>query len=372
MQREHGSLASLMRALPHAGSEINSSELDQHKVGQLVVKLAEATFEPQQILLYFVRSPGSEQKPTELFLEFAKGIRQKVASLQRVPFGVGKIGFVAAHRVEMTADDWANVTRTGGETVLENVAGFRSDLLGPMMQQSHDGDRVLGVLCLGQPTVRLRNEKMILQMITSIGSIAMMKALNLAQLRQQAQRDGLTGLVNKRQMMIELTNHIQEAEKNNEPLGLFIFDIDHFKNYNDTNGHLAGDELLKTLSKVIRGNLRPGDVAARYGGEEFVILMPNTDHNSSLAVAERLRRAIEQYAFAHEENQPSGKLTISGGVAAFPADAHSVTDLISNADQTLYQSKANGRNRVAAFKPVEFGDGTMDPYNTHYPTQHKE
>ena len=100
--------------------------------------------------------------------------------------------------------------------------------------------------------------------------------------------------------------------------------------------------------------------------------MPNTDHDASLAVAERLRRAIEQYAFAHEENQPSGKLTISGGVAAFPTDAHSVTDLISNADQTLYQSKANGRNRVAAFKSVEFGDGTMDPYDTHYPSQHKE
>ena len=366
IQKEHSSLANLMRALPDVVAEINRPELDLRKVSDLLVRLGQVTFEPQQILLYLVRSPGSDAEPKELLLQYSKGVVPIPNALERVPIGIGKIGFVAAHKVEMTAEDWSNETRTGGETVLDNAPEFCSDLLGPLIQRGHDGDRILGVLCLGRPVVRPVNEKMLLQMITSIGSIAMMKSISMGQLRHQAQRDGLTGLINKRQMMLDLSMMTQEAEAKGENVGLFIFDIDHFKTYNDTNGHLAGDELLKAIAKLIRDSLRPGDLAARYGGEEFVIAMPNTPREAALRVAERVRRGIEEHVFSHEENQPGGTLTISGGVATFPHDALSVTDLISHADQALYQSKAAGRNRVCLFRAVEFGDVDLDPYETYF------
>ena len=163
---------------------------------------------------------------------------------------------------------------------------------------------------------------------------------------------------------------ISAAESNGEPLGLFIFDIDHFKIYNDTNGHLAGDELLKSISKLIRNSLRPGDLAARYGGEEFVIAMPGASQDVAFQVANRLRETIEHNAFAHAHHQPSGKLTISGGVASYSDDAKSVTELISHADQALYQAKASGRNKVRRYQPIEFGNVNIN-YSDNLPKTKK-
>jgi len=137
---------------------------------------------------------------------------------------------------------------------------------------------------------------------------------------------------------------------------VFIFDIDHFKKYNDTNGHLAGDEILKGVSQVLRENLRPCDVACRYGGEEFIVAMPGARGNEGLAAAERIRAAIESTKFPRAETQPGGRITISGGVAQFPVDGTIGNDLILHADQALYQAKAAGRNRLVQFRGVNIGD----------------
>ena len=151
-----------------------------------------------------------------------------------------------------------------------------------------------------------------------------------------------------------------ECEASAKPFSLFIFDIDHFKNFNDTNGHPAGDELLRKMGTLIREHLRPGDVACRYGGEEFLIAMPDTDRIEGLEMADRLRRKIETEPFENREAQPSGKVSISGGVAAFPKDGSSVSELIQHADQALYRSKNSGRNSVELHKGVDIGDpGTM-------------
>ncbi|HEX6738094.1 MAG TPA: GGDEF domain-containing protein, partial [Vicinamibacteria bacterium] len=132
----------------------------------------------------------------------------------------------------------------------------------------------------------------------------------------------------------------------NTPLSLLIMDIDHFKNYNDTNGHLEGDQVLKTVGEILRRSIRQDDVAARYGGEEFVIIYNGASKEVALRLAEKLRHAVEAYPFRHGEKQPLGRVTLSGGVANFPDDARSARDLMRSADQALYEAKSSGRNRI--------------------------
>jgi diguanylate cyclase (GGDEF)-like protein len=227
-------------------------------------------------------------------------------------------------------------------------------------------EHILGVLCVGQPAVRPRDEKLMLQVATNLGALALMNTRNVGKLAEQAHHDGLTSLLNKSQFMFELGKMIFHSDRAAQSLSVFIFDIDHFKNYNDANGHPAGDELLKRMATLLRENLRPGDMASRYGGEEFVIAMPETDGETAMQVAERIRDSIASFPFPHRDTQPKGKLTISGGVSAFPVDGSNSTELIGHADQALYQAKAGGRNKVIRFRGVEIGDaadeGGPDPY----------
>src|SRR5262249_49072176 len=130
-----------------------------------------------------------------------------------------------------------------------------------------------------------------------------------------------------------------------------------FKIYNDCNGHLAGDEVLRGTGRILRefNKSNKGFLVARYGGEEFVVAMPNTGREQARMAAERIRLDIQEYGFPNESNQPEGDLTISGGVAVFPDDGRNTTDLLNHADQALYRAKAKGRNRVELFEPAYLG-----------------
>jgi diguanylate cyclase (GGDEF)-like protein len=255
------------------------------------------------------------------------------------------------------------MTRTEGRAIEDNHPALRLDILGPLVHHEDGRDKLLGVLCVGAPATRPRDEKLMLQMVTNLASIAYTNSRNMRQMSDLANHDGLTGLLNKRYFMSQrLGLLINAAERDAGPLAVFIFDIDHFKRYNDTNGHLAGDEILKSVAQVVRENLRPGDVACRYGGEEFIVAMPGAKRTDGFAAAERIRLAIETTNFPRSESQPGGRVTISGGVAQFPQDGTSSNDLILHADQALYQAKAAGRNRVIQFRGVEIGsDGNEDP-----------
>lgn len=170
-------------------------------------------------------------------------------------------------------------------------------------------------------------------------------------LAEQARKDPLTGLSNRRQLMSDLHLEMERAKRYGTPLSLILLDVDQFKRYNDTHGHPAGDDVLRQLARLLTLNVRAFDKVARYGGEEFVVILPQTNLPGAVATAEKLRRAIEEHPFLHGERQPGGRLTISLGVAGFPEHAGSVDDLLNRADQAMYRAKAAGRNRVAVAGP---------------------
>lgn len=169
--------------------------------------------------------------------------------------------------------------------------------------------------------------------------------LNL-KLRELAVRDGLTGLHDHRYFQDTLATEVSRAKRHGRIFSLLFLDVDFFKRYNDVNGHLAGDSVLKTLAAIFRENQRASAAIARYGGEEFVILLPETDKEGALIVAEKIRKRVLDHLFPGEEKQPQGKLTVSIGVASFPEDGTERDALIQSADQALYKAKQNGRNAV--------------------------
>jgi len=168
------------------------------------------------------------------------------------------------------------------------------------------------------------------------------------ELRQLAITDGLTGLYNYRYFKEQLSQEINRAVRHNLNVSLIMIDIDHFKNFNDKNGHPAGDQVLRQIGYLLKNNIRNIDMAARYGGEEFALILIETEKDSALIVAEKIRKLIETNKFLHEENQPLGKITISSGLSTFPEDGREFDALVQKADQRLYRAKQAGRNVLFA------------------------
>ncbi len=181
------------------------------------------------------------------------------------------------------------------------------------------------------------------------GSIALSNALLYEKTIQLSKTDGLTGLWNHREFREALEAELLRSQRYQRGLGFLMIDVDHFKHYNDTNGHPQGDVLLRKLAELFRDNFKDTDIVARYGGEEFAVLLPETGEMSgAVEAAERLKGMVDWCKFANEESQPGGKVTISIGVSCYPANGATVEELIQAADAALYQAKREGRNRVVA------------------------
>ena len=167
-------------------------------------------------------------------------------------------------------------------------------------------------------------------------------------LSQLAITDGLTGLFNHRHFHERLEKEVERSKRIGLPLSLLMIDVDHFKAYNDRNGHPAGDAVLRQVAQLLTRGRRVNDIVARYGGEEFAVLLLDTPGDSAKRVAEQLRHRVAGASFENGAHQPSGRLTISVGVATLPGDAETDRDLVAAADRALYAAKNRGRNRVAA------------------------
>lgn len=189
--------------------------------------------------------------------------------------------------------------------------------------------------------------------------IVVAKTLERRKLRQKAEdeefyrhlsrTDGLTNLYNQRFFHQLLESELSRAKRFRQSLCLLMLDIDNFKLYNDTHGHLAGDQALKQLAWILNKSVRSCDMVARYGGEEFAIIAPQTDLKGGMILATRLNRLVRETTFDMEDALPQGRLTVSIGVASFPDQAADERSLIERSDQALYQAKAQGRDRVCLY-----------------------
>ncbi len=157
--------------------------------------------------------------------------------------------------------------------------------------------------------------------------------------------DSLTGVLNRRAFFAKFNTELERTRRYKRPATLAMIDVDHFKAYNDMEGHVCGDEALKKIAQFFQNNLRRTDVLARYGGEEFILLMPETELPGAQEICERLRLAIERTTFAGKEKEAF--LTVSIGITLIPLTAATPEEIVRAADTALYEAKQEGRNRLA-------------------------
>jgi diguanylate cyclase (GGDEF)-like protein len=221
------------------------------------------------------------------------------------------------------------------------------DTVAPIVHE----DSLLGAIAVGEMNNVTGSEKRFLAMLADLVAVALKNIKTLKQVSEEAIKDALTGLYNKKYFLEKAIETLHSSASYDYPFSIFIFDIDHFKNYNDTNGHVQGDFVLKEIGHLLGKNTRSTNLLARYGGEEFILLLQNTQKDAALKCADNMRRLIETHDFPHREKQPLGCVSISGGVATFPFDGDTVEEIIKRADEALYAAKASGRNCIMRYEP---------------------
>ncbi len=209
----------------------------------------------------------------------------------------------------------------------------------PMIAQGE----TLGVLHLVGPLDESR--RLLAVVVAEHVGLALANLRLREQLRSQAVRDGLTGLFNRRYMEESLDREIKRVARREAPLGVLMIDVDHFKQFNDTHGHAAGDALLREVGTYLKEHTRGEDIACRYGGEEFTVILPEANVDVLLRRAEEIRKGIEKIVVAYG-GKTLGPVTMSVGAAEFPQHGRTSEALLKAADGALYQAKKEGRNRV--------------------------
>jgi len=251
---------------------------------------------------------------------------------------------------------------TGSPIVVTGIAGFVTPAPEEWRYKSDSfitfpvmiGDRKIAVLNFtdrADGEVFGERDLELLQAITPQIAIAIDRATmkdRAGEFEQLSVTDALTGLLNRRYLQERLSEEIQRSKRHHFPMSLLMLDVDKFKSYNDTYGHLAGDAALKIVANILKDSLRGDDVAARYGGEEFAILLPQTSSEEASVIADRIRMHIERTEFPHR------RVTASIGVARTTPDVNTPDDIVWAADRALYEAKRRGRNNVQLYS--DFGD----------------
>ena len=282
------------------------------------------TYDPEDQLLRRVDPHGQSSK-------------QQIA----LPLGKGLVGTAAKDGMILTKEHF-------NRKHLDHVDRPRPNRKLWMAAPIQFEKQILGVIAIGEPKASNGTEKDLLSIVAQISGVVLYHQSFLIRARRNADTDVLTGLHNRRYFHRMSRRFVEKATQEQAPISLLLIDLDHFKHYNDTNGHDEGDRLLIELGGLLRGCAPEDAVVARYGGEEFIVMMPSVSTDDAFRYAEYLRNAVASHPFPHRTKQPFGCISISGGVAGFPNHGRSIQDVVRLADEALYRAKESGRNRIVA------------------------
>ncbi len=287
-----------------------------------------------------------DEETQELYFEIVVGDQSEKIKNLRIKANQGVAGWVANHREAVLISDVSKDSRF--ISFVDNVSGFKTQSLicTPLICR----DKVLGVIELVNKNIgeEFNAEDLeILQHLSDYIAIAIDNARNFEKIQELTIKDDLTCLYNTRFFHEMLEREIKRSVRKHRELSLIFMDMDHFKEVNDTHGHLCGSKLLKEVACIILDSVRNIDIPIRYGGDEFVVILPETNKEQAANVAERILHNIRNHVFLKDEGL-NLRLTASIGFATYPDDAKDKTELIKKADNAMYMVKNSTRNNVQA------------------------
>lgn len=338
-------------ALLYTVSQFLNSVHDMKELITTVQKIFEEKFICDQYALYFTGPVENE-----LQLACCKGFRNSSRwDDYRITFGEGIAGKVALKNRSLYFEDsdvafdsnmqLSDLEKRMKGSIISLPLTVRGSLIGVLTVTRHEKSSF-------SPT-----DRQSLQSIISQIAVAYDRVKLYSRTKELAIRDELTGIYNRRHFLQMLNLEIKRAERYERPLSLLMIDVDHFKNFNDTYGHLKGDEVLKELAQLLKKNLREVDILARYGGEEFVVMLTDTNMKDAISVASKLRELVQMNliidtpkAITSQGEALLKNITISVGVSSYPECSSSPEELLNSADMALYMAKHKGRNKVYAYQ----------------------
>jgi len=354
-------LTQFLKDYPRLARQLYSGLGERQIPGELLA-IVQRSLDPQQVVVLVRRTEakGEKARTPRLIVAAAypEGAPVKVGT--EVSLDTGEIGFAAESQIDVNRQDLQAETAQSRIKPGPGLPGLlQPDLIAPLVFDQE----TLGVIVVAKPK-KTGDPKAALRLVAQTGAQVLHTANQVSRMKTTAELDGLTRIYNKKhteQALNELVyraacaSYDQRSAGQAQPaqsLSVFLFDIDNFKNYNDTNGHLAGDKLLQELAGLVNDAVRKDDIFGRFGGEEFLLVMPRTNAAQGMAAAEKIRSLLANHPFPFAEKQPLGRISISGGVAEYPLHGLEAAGLLQASDEALYEAKRSGRNRVLPAKAV--------------------
>ena len=314
----------------------------QGALPRLAVRLTKELFKTAQVALAVAKKDGS------LLVTEGVGIPPAWKGTLTLSPRDGMIGDAMREKLLVLREE--HVARRGRPELSDlERAGMVPDAVIPIVVENS----VVAILAVAGSAGRMDRDRPYASMLADLVANAFQISLAIDTLEQRAMTDPLTGLYNRAYLADRFLVELRRARNYGFPMSVALFDIDRFKRINDRHGHPAGDAVLRKLASFLRERTRSTDAVVRYGGEEFAVLMATADSDVAFQQADRIRAELEKTPFVVPGQAEPVQVTISGGVATYPQDGQTFSELIAVADAGLYHAKENGRNRVSGSRPVE-------------------